>query len=73
MLDVVLNHVGPEAPLLTAKPGWFHRRGGVTDWNDPTQLVMNDVHGLPDLATEQDEVFEYLLGAARRWLPGRST
>ncbi len=73
MLDLVLNHVGPDAPLLTAKPSWFHRRGGVTDWNDASQLVMNDVHGLPDLATEQDEVFEYLLGAARRWLPGRST
>jgi hypothetical protein len=73
MLDVVLNHVGPDAPLLTAKPGWFHRRGGVTDWNDQTQLVMNDVHGLPDFATEQDVVFEYLLGAARRWLPRRST
>lgn len=73
MLDLVLNHVGPDAPLLTAQPGWFHQRGGVTDWNDPTQLVMNDVHGLPDLATEQDEVFQYLLGAAQRWLPGRST
>lgn len=73
MLDLVLNHVGPDAPLLTSKPGWFHKRGGVTDWNDATQLVMNDVHGLPDFATEQDEVFEYLLGAARRWLPGRST
>ena len=46
MLDVVLNHVGPDAPLLAAKPEWFHRRGGVTDWNDATQLVMNDVHGL---------------------------
>ena len=72
MLDIVLNHVGPDAPLLTAKPGWFHKRGGVTDWNDATQLVMNDVHGLPDLATEQDEVFAYLLGAARRWVPGRA-
>lgn len=71
MLDVVLNHVGPDAPLLTSKPGWFHRRGGVTDWNDATQLVMNDVHGLPDFATEQTEVFDYLLGAARRWVPGR--
>ena len=71
LLDLVLNHVGPDAPLFAAKPEWFHRRGGVTDWNDATQLVMNDVHGLSDLATEKPEVFEYLLGAARRWLPGR--
>jgi hypothetical protein len=73
MLDLVLNHVGPDAPLITAKPDWFHHRGGVTDWNDQTQLVMNDVHGLPDLATEKPEVFEYLLDSARRWLPRRST
>lgn len=73
VLDLVLNHVGPDAPLLTKRPDWFHRRGGVTDWSDPAQLEMNDVHGLPDLATERDEVFEYLLAAARRWVQGRPT
>lgn len=68
ILDVVLNHVGPDAPLLAEKPLWFHRNGGITDWENPTQWVMNDVHGLPDLATENPEVFAHLLGAARRWL-----
>lgn len=67
-LDVVLNHVGPDAPLVLEKPEWFHRRGGVTDWSDAQQLVMNDVHGLPDLATEQPEVYAYLRGAAQRWV-----
>lgn len=73
VLDLVLNHVGPDAPLVLSKPEWFHRRGGVTDWNDAEQLVMNDVHGLPDLATEQPEVYGYLRDAARRWLPRRAT
>ncbi len=68
VLDLVLNHVGPDAPMYAQHPDWFHRRGGVTDWNDPTQLVMNDVHGLPDLATEKPEVYGYLLEAARRWV-----
>lgn len=67
VLDLVLNHVGPDAPLLTEHPDWFHRLGGVTDWNDATQLVMHDVHGLPDLATEKPEVFAALLGAANKW------
>ncbi|HEY1087505.1 MAG TPA: alpha-amylase family glycosyl hydrolase, partial [Archangium sp.] len=67
-LDVVLNHVGPDAPLVTQHPDWFHRRGGVTDWNDATQLVMNDVHGLPDLATEKPEVFEHLRRSAQKWI-----
>ena len=53
VLDVVLNHVGPDAPLLTEKPEWFHRKGGIQDWNDPVQLTTFDVHGLPDLATER--------------------
>ena len=61
----------PDAPLAQQKPEWFHHRGGITDWNDARQLVMNDVHGLPDLATEKPEVFEYLLNATRRWLHGR--
>lgn len=67
-LDVVLNHVGPDAPLILQRPEWFHRRGGVTDWSDAQQLVMNDVHGLPDLATEKPEVYAYLRGAAQRWV-----
>lgn len=71
ILDVVLNHVGPDAPLVQQKPEWFHHRGGITDWNDAQQLVMNDVHGLSDLATEKPEVFEYLLNATRRWLHRR--
>lgn len=71
VLDVVLNHVGPDAPLVQQKPEWFHRRGGVTDWSDADQLTMNDVHGLPDLATEKPEVFAYLLESTRRWLPPR--
>jgi hypothetical protein len=41
------------------------------NWNDSTQLVMNDVHGLPDLAVERQEVYDFLLAATRRWLrPG---
>lgn len=68
VLDVVLNHVGPDAPLLNEHPEWFHKKGGVTDWSDPKQLVEHDVHGLPDLATEKPEVAAYLLDGTRRWL-----
>jgi hypothetical protein len=64
MLDVVLNHVGPGTALTLKKPEWFHGRGSITDWNDPVQLVMNDVQGLPDFAVERDDVYAYLLGAS---------
>lgn len=68
MLDVVLNHVGPEAPLAKERPDWFHRRGGIVDWNDPVQLTTHDVHGLPDLSTDRDDVAKYLIDTSRRWL-----
>jgi hypothetical protein len=73
VLDLVLNHVGPDAPLVTQKPEWFHHHGGVTDWNDPVQLTTYDVHGLPDFATEREDVAQYLLENSRRWLRARST
>lgn len=72
VLDLVLNHVGPDAPLLTQHPDWFHHNGGVTDWTDPKQLVENDVHGLPDLATEKPEVYRSLVSSTRRWLRARA-
>ncbi len=72
LLDLVLNHVGPDAPLVAQRPEWFHRKGGVTNWNDEEQLTTFDVHGLPDLATERDDVFGYLTDTSRRWLRARS-
>lgn len=66
-LDVVWNHQGWDAPLRASHPDWFHQNGDITDWNDPVQLVVNDVHGLPDLAVEAPAVRAYL-EAATDWL-----
>ncbi len=68
LLDLVLNHVGPDAPLLMAHPTWFHSHGGVTDWSNADELENGDVHGLSDLAQENPEVAAYLSAATRRWL-----
>ena len=67
LLDLVLNHVGPGARLAAEKPGWFHHRGSIADWNDPAQLETGDVSGLPDFAQENPEVYEYLLKASLQW------
>ena len=66
-LDVVWNHQGWDAPLRASHPDWFHQNGDITDWDDPVQLVVNDVHGLPDLAVELPAVRTYL-EAATDWL-----
>jgi len=68
VLDLVLNHVGPDAPLTREHPEWFHHEGGLEDWNDPVQLTTHDVQGLPDLAQERPEVYAHLLQATRGWL-----
>lgn len=68
VLDIVLNHVGPDAPLVTEKPEWFHHNGGITDWNDPVQLATFDAHGLSDFATERPDVAKFLTDSSRRWL-----
>ncbi len=67
-LDLVTNHVGYDAPLITEHPEWFHHNGDVQDWNDPVQVVTHDVHGLPDLAVETPEVYAHILGAATHWV-----
>jgi len=67
-LDLVTNHVGYEAELTTQHPEWFHGKGDVVDWADPVQAVTHDVHGLPDLNQDVDEVYAYLLEGATRWI-----
>jgi hypothetical protein len=68
LFDMVLNHVGYEAPLTRTKPQWFHRRGTIEDWDDREDLLNGDVHGLPDLDQENPEVYRYLLDASLHWL-----
>jgi glycosidase len=68
MLDLVLNHVAMDAPLTKTHPEWFHHEGPLKNWDDPAELVTHDVHGLPDLAQEREDVYGYLLQASLRWL-----
>ncbi|AKF82971.1 glycosyl hydrolase [Myxococcus fulvus 124B02] len=68
VLDVVLNHVGNETRLTREKPEWFHGLGPIKNWQDPRELVMRDVHGLPDLAVEQEEVYQHLLSHSLKWV-----
>ncbi len=68
VLDVVLNHVAFDAPLVKEKPHWFHGKGAITDWNDRAQVETHDVFGLPDLAQENEEVYSFLLRHSLDWI-----
>lgn len=61
VLDVVYNHVGWESPLRDEHPEWFHPERPIEAWDDPVEVVEGTVHGLPDLAQEDDEVYAWLL------------
>jgi len=68
LLDAVLNHVGPDTPLVAAHPEWFRKNGDITDWSDPVQRRTHDVHGLPDLDQERVDVVRHLVGDGLYWL-----
>ena len=68
ILDLVLNHVAMDGQLTREHPEWFHHKGPIVDWNDQAQLETHDVHGLPDLAQEREDVYRYLLQSSLHWI-----
>jgi len=68
LLDLVLNHVAFDSPLLHSHPDWFHHQGSIEDWSSPAQLEQRDIGGLPDLAQENEQVYRYLRDASIQWI-----
>lgn len=68
VLDMVYNHVAPDHPWVSERPAWFHGQGPIVNWGDAEEARTHDVHGLPDLAQENPEVYEYLRAASFGWL-----
>jgi glycosidase len=67
-LDMVYNHVGYDTPMVSEHPEWFHGRGDISDWSDEVQVRTHDVHGLPDLVQDRDEVYAHLLSSSAYWI-----
>ncbi len=70
VLDVVLNHVGPDHKFLEDpnKKDWFHNQGGINNWNDPREVEQGDLGGLPDLNQENPETYKYLVDNTLWWI-----
>ncbi|MDP2304948.1 MAG: alpha-amylase family glycosyl hydrolase [Pseudomonadota bacterium] len=63
-----INRVLPNPPEF-ANPDWYNRRGRVTNWGDPEQVVYGDFPGgLKDLKTENPDVREALIDAFSYWI-----
>lgn len=69
LLDIVVNHIGYDAPMATdPKYGdWFHHNGNVKNWDDQWQLENCDVMGMPDFNTENPKVLDFMVDTWSGW------
>ncbi|MFC4455723.1 alpha-amylase family glycosyl hydrolase [Deinococcus sonorensis] len=60
IMDMVVNHAGYGARIVSQQPGWFHNTCTGDDINCP-------LAGLPDFAQENSTVANYLTGLSKTW------
>ena len=59
----------PPMPEIFQRPESYHRRGRVTNWNDPNQVQFGDFPGgLKDINTEDPDVVAALTNAYLEWI-----
>ncbi len=59
----------PPQPAIFQRPESYHRRGRVTNWDDPDQVKFGDFPGgLKDLNTEDPDVVQTLIDAYAEWV-----
>ncbi|ASI34720.1 MULTISPECIES: alpha-amylase family glycosyl hydrolase [unclassified Exiguobacterium] len=68
VLDLVVNHLGPNHPLVEEKPDWFHEEQPIMNWNNQVEVENNWLFDLPDFNTENPEVVDYLVDVANYWV-----
>jgi len=80
ILDAVPNHTadylqsgdtayhGQQPAPPFNNPDWYHHLGNISDWDNETQVVYNDLFGLDDLAQEKPEVENELNNVFKFWI-----
>ena len=68
LLDMVVNHMGYDAPFVEANPDWFNPPLDIADWNDKDQLTNRRIFGLPDFASQKPVVKTFFRLVARNWI-----
>jgi glycosidase len=66
ILDMVVNHAGYKAPLVTQRPDWFHDPKTSASLVDPE--IFGSLAGLPDFNHRNPEAATYLIDLHRRWV-----
>jgi len=66
VLDMVVNHSGRNARIVTQHPTWFHDPATCASLGDPK--IYCALNGLPDFAQENPTVASYLSAMSRGWV-----
>lgn len=75
IFDMPFNQTAADHPWVgdEVKKDWFHMDGAgqpyaITDWQNQEQIERGELHGLPDLAQERQDVADYLFDVSRYWI-----
>jgi alpha-amylase len=68
IFDIVVNHTGPQSPLVAQHPDWFHPKCDISNWNDPNQVQNCWIFALPDFDQSKPEVRNYILDYSKFWI-----
>lgn len=68
LLDMVVNHMGYDAPFIKTNPDWFNPAEEIKDWNDRNELHNKSIFGLPDFASQKPVVKTFFRLVARNWI-----
>ncbi len=68
VLDMVVNHMGYDAPFVKANSDWFNPDVEIKNWNDRNELLNRCIFGLPDFASQKSVVKTFFRLVARHWI-----
>lgn len=68
LLDMVVNHMGYDAPFAASNPQWFNPKNDIEDWNNKEQLTNRQIFGLPDFASQKPIVKTFFKLVAEHWI-----
>ena len=68
LLDMVVNHVGYDAPFVNDHKDWFNPMINIKNWDDPEEVKNRCIFGLPDFASQKPEVKKFFCDVAKYWI-----
>jgi glycosidase len=68
LLDMVVNHVGYDAPFVNEHKDWFNPMINIKNWDDPEEVKNRCIFGLPDFASQKPEVKQFFCDVSKYWI-----